>query len=59
MSEGSTMGAIFGGWIADAYSFRSLFLAGTASAMICLIIVLLKVPEPPKVAVEMDAIKHD
>ena len=48
LSEGSTMGAIVGGWIAGAYNFRSLFLVGTASAILGAIIVLFKVPEPMK-----------
>ncbi|MBD3172915.1 MFS transporter [Candidatus Bathyarchaeota archaeon] len=46
LSEGSTMGAIVGGWIAGAYNFRSLFLVGTASTIVGAIIVLFKVPEP-------------
>jgi len=45
MSEGSTMGAIFGGWVADVYNFSALFIVGAASALVCLVIVLLKVPE--------------
>ena len=48
MSEGSTMGAIFGGWVAAVYNFGALFLVGAASSLTCLIIVLFKVPEPMK-----------
>ena len=48
LSEGSTVGAIFGGWITDFYSFKSLFLVGTFSAFIGFLIVLLRVPEPMK-----------
>jgi MFS family permease len=48
LSEGSTVGAILGGWITHFYSFKSLFLVGTFSAFIGFLIVLLRVPEPMK-----------
>lgn len=46
MDEASTMGAIFGGYIADLYSYTTIFQIGASTAVTCLAIVLSKVPEP-------------
>jgi len=46
MDQSSTFGAVFGGVIADLYSFNAIFLIGAAAAAACLVIVLLGVPEP-------------
>ncbi len=48
LSQGSTIGSIFGGWIADIFFFGAIFLVGSASVLIGGLVVLLKVPEPPK-----------
>ena len=46
MDEASTMGAMFGGFIADLYSYTTIFQIGAATAVTCLAIVFAKVPEP-------------
>ena len=48
VDESSTMGAVFGGWIADLYDFSTIFVIGAATAAVCLAIVLVFVPEPRK-----------
>ena len=48
IEESSTLGAIFGGVIADIYDFGAIFLIGAATAAVCLIIVFLGVPEPKR-----------
>lgn len=48
VDESSTMGALIGGWIADVYSFKTIFLIGAITAGVCAVITFLWVPEPPK-----------
>lgn len=48
VDESSTMGALLGGWIADVYSFGTIFLIGAITAGVCAVITYLWVPEPPK-----------
>ena len=48
VDESSTMGALIGGWIADIYSFGTIFLIGAITAAVCAVITFLWVPEPPK-----------
>lgn len=47
-SESSTIGAIFGGQIAESFSFGTVFVIGAATAFISFLIVLVMVPEPEK-----------
>jgi len=46
MDEASTMGAMFGGFIANLYSYTTIFQIGAATAITGLAIVFAKVPEP-------------
>jgi MFS family permease len=48
VDESATFGAIFGGYIADLYDFKTIFLIGAATAAVCVGIVLAFVPEPAK-----------
>jgi len=59
MDESSTMGAIFGGIIADISGFGSLFTIGAATAAACLGIVLLGVPEPSSLAHHKEQVPED
>ena len=49
VDESSTMGALVGGWIKDAFSFQTIFIIGAITAILCFVITLLGVPEPSKV----------
>jgi predicted MFS family arabinose efflux permease len=42
------MGSIAGGWVYDLYGFGTGFGIGAITAAFCMIIVLIKVPEPSK-----------
>jgi predicted MFS family arabinose efflux permease len=46
VDESSTMGALVGGWIKDAFSFSTIFVIGAVTAFLCFLITLLGVPEP-------------
>jgi MFS family permease len=46
VDESSTMGALLGGWIKDAFSFGTIFVIGAITAAVCLVITLFGVPEP-------------
>lgn len=48
IDESSTMGSIAGGWVYDLYGFGTVFGVGAITAALCMIIVLIKVPEPSK-----------
>jgi len=48
VDESSTMGALLGGWIKDAFSFSTIFVIGAITAAICFLITLIWVPEPSK-----------
>ena len=48
VDESSTMGALVGGWIKDAFSFQTIFIIGAITAILCFVITLLGVPEPSK-----------
>ena len=48
VDESSTMGALVGGWIKDAFSFSTIFVIGAVTAFLCFLITLLGVPEPSK-----------
>lgn len=48
VDESSTMGALLGGWIAEVYSFGTIFLIGAVTAAVCAVITWLWVPEPPR-----------
>jgi MFS family permease len=48
VDESSTMGALLGGWIKDAFSFGTIFIIGAITAAICLVITWIWVPEPSK-----------
>jgi MFS family permease len=48
IDESSTMGSIAGGWVYDLYGFGTVFGIGAITAAFCMIIVLIKVPEPSK-----------
>lgn len=48
VDESATFGAIFGGYVADLYDFKTIFLIGAATAAACVGIVLAFVPEPVK-----------
>ena len=46
VDESSTMGALLGGWIKDAFSFGTIFVIGAITAAACLVITFFGVPEP-------------
>lgn len=46
IEESSTLGAVFGGVIAEVYSFGAIFLIGSVTAALCAVIVFIGVPEP-------------
>ena len=48
VDESSTMGALVGGWIKDAFSFSTIFVIGAVTATLCFVITFLGVPEPSK-----------
>ena len=48
VDESATFGAIFGGYVADLYDFKTIFLIGAATAAGCVGIVIAFVPEPAK-----------
>ncbi len=48
VDESSTMGALLGGWITDAFSFSTIFVIGAVTAALCFVITFLGVPEPSK-----------
>ena len=48
VDESSTMGALLGGWIKDAFSFSTIFVIGAVTATLCFVITFLGVPEPSK-----------
>jgi MFS family permease len=48
VDESATFGAIFGGYVADLYDFKTIFFIGAATAAVCVGIVLAFVPEPAK-----------
>ncbi len=48
VDESSTMGALLGGWIKDAFSFVTIFNIGAVTAFLCFVITLFGVPEPSK-----------
>lgn len=49
VDESSTMGALLGGWIKDAFSFGTIFIIGAITAAACWVITFLGVPEPSKI----------
>jgi len=52
VDESSTMGALVGGWIKDAFSFQTIFIIGAITAILCFVITLLGIPEPSEVKPE-------
>ena len=48
IDESSTMGSVAGGLVYDLYGFGTVFGIGAITAALCMVIVLIKVPEPSK-----------
>jgi len=51
IEESSTLGALFGGVIAESYGFGAIFLVAAVTSVVSAVIVLLKVPEPKKLSI--------